>query len=233
MEFKYKGHSRKSGVYSITNLVDGKVYIGSAKEFKARAHSHRSQLRKSKHHNRHLQNAFNKYGEENFVFEVLEVVIGDRSVYSQVEQKYIDQYLENWDKCYNLDTSAVTKPRRVFSKDPEVTRAKLSKASSGENNPMYGTVGELSPNWGKKHSEETRAKISKAHAGKNTRGRGWKHSEETKAKIRAAHKGKKLSEEHRRKLSESHKGQKPSQETLEKRSKSLKAAWARRKAKRG
>ena len=37
---------------------------------------------------------------------------------------------------------------------------KLRQRMSGEGNPMYGTIGELSPNYGKPRSEETIRKIA-------------------------------------------------------------------------
>ena len=50
-----------------------------------------------------------------------------------------------------------------------LTKINLSDALSGENNPMYGTKGELSPNYGKPCSEEKRKTISEAKIGKTTK----------------------------------------------------------------
>lgn len=62
----------KTGVYSITNTVNGKQYIGSAgRNFRHRWNGHKTDLRKNKHHCQPLQRAWNKYGEEAFKFEVL------------------------------------------------------------------------------------------------------------------------------------------------------------------
>ena len=55
------------------------------------------------------------------------------------------------------------------------TRHKLSVASKGERNPMYGRTGELRGMYGKKHSAETRRKMSEARRGK-PRGPYKKHS---------------------------------------------------------
>lgn len=60
-----------SGIYKIINLVNGKFYIGSAVHFRKRWELHRSNLRNNKHDNRHLQNAWNLYGEKIFKFEIL------------------------------------------------------------------------------------------------------------------------------------------------------------------
>lgn len=190
MKTEYKGNSRKSGVYQIRNLLDEKVYIGSAKEFRKRAYGHSRLLRKGQHHNKHLQAAFDRDCEENFIFEVLEVVEGDRSIYSKTEQQYIDQFLGNWEMCYNFDKKSVSSPRRTFSKTPEDTRKKISEASKKAWETRDRTI-----------SEETRQRLSDSHKGK-------KQSPETiekrrKQMIGSNHHffGKRLSKNHRQKLS--------------------------------
>jgi group I intron endonuclease len=62
----------KSGIYQIRNLVNGKRYVGSAVNIRARWASHRYYLRSGKHHSDHLQSAWNKYGEDSFEFSVVE-----------------------------------------------------------------------------------------------------------------------------------------------------------------
>lgn len=61
-----------SGVYLIHNKVDGKNYVGESENIKKRLSSHKTMLRKNKHINPHLQNAFNLYGEDSFEFILLE-----------------------------------------------------------------------------------------------------------------------------------------------------------------
>ena len=62
----------KIGIYRIRNLINNKVYIGSTKNMKVRWAKHKALLRHNKHQNTHLQSAWNKYGEDAFVFEVIE-----------------------------------------------------------------------------------------------------------------------------------------------------------------
>lgn len=78
------------GIYKITNLVNGKIYIGSTKNMRMRLWKHRALLRHNKHHNQHLQNSWNKYGEDNFDYCILETC--DESNQYEREQFYIDTY---------------------------------------------------------------------------------------------------------------------------------------------
>lgn len=67
-----KKDSEKCGIYSITNKINGKRYIGQTYDFDYRWMRHRSYLKHNTEHNAHLQNAWNKYGKENFKFEIIE-----------------------------------------------------------------------------------------------------------------------------------------------------------------
>lgn len=67
-----KTENYNGGIYCITNKINGKKYIGQTYDLKNRWMHHRSDLRGSRHCNKHLQYAWNKYGEENFEFSELE-----------------------------------------------------------------------------------------------------------------------------------------------------------------
>lgn len=79
-----------TGAYAITNLANGKVYVGGAyKSFKQRFDQHKTLLRANKHYNIYLQRAWNKHGEALFEFRILERC---RPVDCQrVEQKWLDK----------------------------------------------------------------------------------------------------------------------------------------------
>jgi group I intron endonuclease len=97
-----------SGVYIITNKVNGKFYVGSGKSIFSRWYNHTRQLKNETHINYKLQRAFNKYGSENFKFEILELhpVEGLDSC----EQKYLDllckaqEYISGESSFFNQNT---------------------------------------------------------------------------------------------------------------------------------
>lgn len=60
-----------SGVYKIECVENGKVYIGSSIELSKRIYHHKCQLNAGKHHSRHLQNAWNRYGADAFNISVI------------------------------------------------------------------------------------------------------------------------------------------------------------------
>lgn len=93
----------KSGIYSITNKIDNKRYIGSAENLIIRWNEHKRDLNKKEHHNSHLQNAWNKYKEEAFIFEVLEYV-ENKNYLVQIEQYYLD-WMETYKKDFGYNIS--------------------------------------------------------------------------------------------------------------------------------
>lgn len=75
-------------IYKITNIINGKCYIGQAKDYKTRFQGHKLKLRKNEHDNPHLQYAWNYYGEDAFAFDVLEFTEN----YNEKEKYYIKLY---------------------------------------------------------------------------------------------------------------------------------------------
>lgn len=218
MEFLYEGNSLKGGVYKITNKLNDRVYIGSAKEFKERWKQHASSLEKGKYHNRFLQADYNKCGSEAFSFSILEIVEGDKLARTTAEQKYVNETYDHGDQCYNLhkDTISYQGERKACL---EETKKKIGDANRGRvlsdeakenmrlaalNRPSYEKVsGEA---WRERSPEvyERMVELGKLMAQKNL--------EKVKAKLT----GIPLSDEHRKKLSEAHKGHKHSEETRKK-----------------
>lgn len=206
-----------SGIYQIRNIVNGKCYIGSAVDLKKRWLGHLNDLCHRRHHSRHLQNAFDKYGEEIFVFEVLEEVEPENLLMH--EQFYLDTQNSEYNIAPTAGSplgilrSVETRGKMSMAKTGErhpnygkhlsvETRAKQSAANTGARNHNYGkhpsaktrakqrvvNTGERNPFYGKHHSKETRAKQSAASIGERNPFYGKHHSEESKHKMSDAHK---------------------------------------------
>lgn len=77
-----------SGIYKIVNVAKGECYVGQSQNVKKRISEHFRLLRNGRHVNAKLQNAFNKYGEQNFQWG-LEVVCKDPQDLDVLENAFI------------------------------------------------------------------------------------------------------------------------------------------------
>lgn len=80
----------QSGIYSIKNIENEKIYIGKSKDINRRWKQHRADLRHRNHDNKTLQRDWLDYGETNFVFSILE--IAPLPVIDVLEKEYIYRY---------------------------------------------------------------------------------------------------------------------------------------------
>jgi group I intron endonuclease len=179
-------------IYKIINLVNDKFYVGSTTNKKVRFRQHRKLLRGNRHHCKHLQAAWNKYGEAKFDFVVVEEVAETLSL-QQVEDKYLALHVGK-EHCYNSGYASDA-PWRNAPKEStpnfgrsmqEPQKAKISASLK----QFYAEDYFNHPRVGKTHSEETKAKISAAKLTNPTKHwLGKERSVETKEKISAAQRG--------------------------------------------
>jgi len=117
----------KTGVYSIENTVTGKLYVGSAaKSFARRWNIHRCLLKKGCHHSKHLQAAWNKYGPEAFVFDV---IVETQPEFAVSEEQYWINMLGTDHEDFGYNATGVAGSMRGFKHSAE-TVAEIRRRNS-------------------------------------------------------------------------------------------------------
>lgn len=176
------------GIYKITCVPTGKIYVGSSVKVSHRWNTHRRELSRGCHSNAKLQRSWAKYGAECFDFSVLELV-ADRADLIEAEQKWIDllqpelNILMCAGSCLGRKLSAshiaaLRRARETYVASAE-TRAKISKTLTGQKITAEALATRKSSTSVKEHlralhennkcrvvSTETRKRISEANKGK-------------------------------------------------------------------
>jgi group I intron endonuclease len=184
-------------IYKIINTHNGKFYVGSTTNTQERFRVHRKRLRSNKHHCRHLQASWNKYGESCFVFCVIESVPPGESL-EQAENKWLSEHVGK-EHCYNISRHADTPFRDwIGEKHPRFGKPRTAEERlliSASLKEYYGGDVTKHPRFGKKHSPETIVKIVE------TRKANGKQSGENHYRY-----GKTLSAEVRKKIGDTQRG---------------------------
>lgn len=170
------------GIYFIKCEANGFTYVGSAKDFEKRFGAHLGDLKGGNHRNPHLQNSFNKYGENSLKF-VKYLVLGDydKQFYFSEENRIIEEFKKKGEKLFNIAKAEggwtyATQERKeeISSKISSSLKEMNSKLTPEERREKYGKgkIGvplseerkeNLSDYWiGKKKSDETKKKMSEA-----------------------------------------------------------------------
>ena len=71
---EYLERAKPAGVFQIKNTVNGKVLLGSSLNLEGPLNKHKFMLKIGSHKNKALLEDWKQYGEEQFAFEILEVV---------------------------------------------------------------------------------------------------------------------------------------------------------------
>jgi len=176
-----------SGIYKITNMINGKCYIGSAINIKKRWEQHRRQLNNGKHHSVYLQSSWAKHGEAAFKFETIEVVAKQHLL--AFEQVYLDLFFSyERSRGYNI---CVTAGSQLGMKRSDESKAKMSLAGVGRVTSDEIKLKISKAITGKSVSDKTRAKMSAVKIG-NKHGLGHRVTDEARTQLRNAriHTGK-------------------------------------------
>lgn len=235
----------KAIVYQATNVVNGCRYIGfTTQGLLKRRYQHLWDARKNSGY--HFHNAIRKYGEENFIFEVLGDFDGDEDLAKMYECEAIAKYRPEYNLTYGGEGGtmhpatrqkiAEANSRRVITdeirknigdaqrgkKRGAETREKLRLAGLGRKHTPE-TIEKMRAVCGHETTEEARAKMSAARKGRVSPAKGKKWSTESRLNASAARKGKpsslkgtKLSEAHKQKIAEQIRLNPPSKEALKK-----------------
>lgn len=204
-------------IYAIINIVTDSFYIGQTKDRDFRWSEHRKQLRGFYHHSLYLQRAWCKYGEDKFIFVVLEVLtdihkLNEREAY--------------WFQAINPEYNVAPAGTMRGYKHSEQAKKNMSEAHKGKcylseeekqkrSERMKGNTFAA----GRKHTLERIEARAKLH-------RGVKRSEETKLKMSEAKRGRRFTDEHKAKLKAAAKNRQPvSEETRKKLSQAALRQW--------
>lgn len=168
-----------AGIYRITNVVNGKFYIGSSVYLASRRRGHFHHLRHGTHKNPHLQSAYNKYGEAAFRWDVISI-IEDANTLIAAEQAAIDEMRPHYNIC---EVAGRPPMGRVVS---EKTRQLISQANKGRKPTAEQRAKMSAAQAGRTHAAAARQKISLARRGTGNGMHGKRHTDEAIAKIAAA-----------------------------------------------
>jgi len=197
----------KGVIYQIKNKENGKIYIGSTKNWNKRKARHIKDLKNESHHNIVLQRAWKKYGEEAFDFSIIE----ETEKVREREQEILDERKPFWDNGgYNISSSASggdlisnhPNKEEIEKRRNEATRKKYENMTEEElRRPHF--EGSKNPNWkGGIYEEKTTCACGNSKdwtaetcmecydkTGENNPFYGKSHKEETKKKLRKQNKG--------------------------------------------
>lgn len=181
---KVENLNNLSGIYCIENLSTKKKYIGQSVNVRERYFKHKSELKNNKHSNTYLQNAWNKYGSDDFKFFILEYC--SISKLDAREKYYIQTYdTENRDVGYNLKSGGQyggsilsdeikkkigASNKKYYENHPEarVTRHESTKAYWANPEVRALRSGKGASMYGKHHTEEAKKKMSEACTGRKS-----------------------------------------------------------------
>lgn len=179
-----------AGIYQILNLVNSDCYIGKTTDLQHRLSAHKSMLKNKVHPNRHLQRAWNKYGDSVFEFRTVQ----------KLPEEWLargEGFWANYFKSDKRSDGLALPDYNIEEIDPETGYERHSQETKDK-------IG--NKNRGRKQSQETIKKISASIKGNKNPNFGAKYSDERKKQMSVVRKGRKLTDEHKQKIGNAQRG---------------------------
>lgn len=124
------------GIYAIKNKINNKFYIGISIDIKRRWLTHVRDFNKQQHYNEYLQNAWHKYGGENFEFIILEQLENiDNHLLNEKEKFWIENY-NSYNDGYNLTIGGDSEFFVSYETREKIRQKNIERKEFGENNPF-------------------------------------------------------------------------------------------------
>lgn len=118
---------KDSGIYCIYSICKGTRYIGQAVAFGVRWNRHKNELSRGIHPNHYLQNHYNKYGEQDLIYSVIEVVDRGEMTLEDFKQLLNTKEQEYINKSENLFNMAIVVGSKLGVNHTEESRLKMSE----------------------------------------------------------------------------------------------------------
>jgi len=171
----------KLGIYYIGCLDTGVIYVGQSEDIDARFAGHRYFLRLGQHHNKRLQRAWDRHGEERFEFRLV-IEVFDIEELDGAEQDEMDRLRGIGVKLFNVCPVAGT-CRGVKRSDEFRRRIGDFHRGRKRSDEARKRMSEVQAQRGRELSDEVRVRLAEASRKNHL---GSKHSDETKVRMSAA-----------------------------------------------
>lgn len=142
------------GIYKITNIKNGMFYLGGSKDINKRWNQHKRDLSKNRHHSIHFQRAWNKHGENNFLFEIIETTTEKELI--KKEQYYLNT-LKPWKNRigYNLSKNSSggdilsyhRNKKNIIKKIKSSMKERIRNLNEDQRKKIWSRPKEKNPNW--------------------------------------------------------------------------------------
>jgi group I intron endonuclease len=110
IHLEYKERVIPAGIFQVKNMANGKTLLGSSLNLEGPLNRHKFMLKIGSHTNKALQNEWNEFGPDQFVFEILEVVNAKddpnfnlKDELTLLEQIWLERLQPFGDRGYNIN----------------------------------------------------------------------------------------------------------------------------------